>query len=66
MPDNYTKPGADYGFYLDQTLCTGCKACQIACVDKHDLPLGVCGGSAHRGILTGSASRPVVVLRHQI
>ncbi len=41
MPDNYTKPGADYGFYLDQTLCTGCKACQIACVDKHDLPLGV-------------------------
>lgn len=40
MPDN-TKPGADYGFYLDQTLCTGCKACQIACVDKHDLPLGV-------------------------
>ncbi len=29
------------GFYFDQTLCTGCKACQIACKDKHDLPLGV-------------------------
>lgn len=29
------------GFYLDQTLCTGCKACQIACKDKHDLPVGV-------------------------
>lgn len=29
------------GFYLDQTVCTGCKACQIACKDKHDLPVGV-------------------------
>ena len=30
-----------YGFYFDQAACTGCKACQIACKDKHDLPLGV-------------------------
>lgn len=29
------------GFYFDQTLCTGCKACQIACKDKHDTPIGV-------------------------
>jgi anaerobic dimethyl sulfoxide reductase subunit B len=29
------------GFYLDQTKCTGCKACQTACKDKHDLPVGV-------------------------
>lgn len=29
------------GFYFDQSLCTGCKACQIACKDKHDTPLGV-------------------------
>lgn len=29
------------GFYFDQTLCTGCKACAIACKDKHDLPVGV-------------------------
>lgn len=28
------------GFYFDQTLCNGCKACQIACKDKHDTPLG--------------------------
>lgn len=29
------------GFYFDQRRCTGCKACQIACKDKHDLPVGV-------------------------
>lgn len=29
------------GFYFDQTMCTGCKACQIACKDKNDLPVGV-------------------------
>ncbi len=29
------------GFYVDQARCTGCKACQIACKDKHDLPVGV-------------------------
>lgn len=29
------------GFYFDQTKCTGCKACQIACKDKHDLPVGI-------------------------
>ncbi|NCD18729.1 MAG: dimethylsulfoxide reductase subunit B [Actinobacteria bacterium] len=33
--------GADYGFYFNQSVCTGCKACQIACKDKHDLPVGV-------------------------
>lgn len=33
--------GKQLGFYFDQTLCTGCKACQIACKDKNDLPVGV-------------------------
>lgn len=41
MSGEMTAAGAAYGFYFDQTLCTGCKACQIACIDKHDLPLGV-------------------------
>ncbi|MFZ2261387.1 anaerobic dimethyl sulfoxide reductase subunit B (iron-sulfur subunit) [Luteococcus japonicus] len=29
------------GFYFDQSACNGCKACAIACKDKHDLPIGV-------------------------
>jgi len=28
------------GFYFDQTRCTGCAACQVACKDWHDLPAG--------------------------
>lgn len=41
MAKNLTEAGADYGFFFDQTLCNGCKACQIACKDKHDLPVGI-------------------------
>ena len=41
MTDALTEAGADYGFYFDQSACTGCKACQVACTDKHDLPVGV-------------------------
>ncbi len=28
-------------FHFDASACNGCKACQIACKDKNDLPLGV-------------------------
>jgi anaerobic dimethyl sulfoxide reductase subunit B (iron-sulfur subunit) len=28
-------------FYIDATACTGCKTCMVACIDGHDLPLGV-------------------------
>lgn len=28
-------------FHLDGSLCTGCKTCMVACMDKHDLPMGV-------------------------
>jgi anaerobic dimethyl sulfoxide reductase subunit B (iron-sulfur subunit) len=28
-------------FYMNIALCTGCKACQVACKDKSNLPLGI-------------------------
>lgn len=28
------------GFYFDQTRCTGCAACRVACKDWYDLPAG--------------------------
>ncbi len=28
------------GFLLDTAACSGCKACQVACKDKHDLEVG--------------------------
>jgi anaerobic dimethyl sulfoxide reductase subunit B (iron-sulfur subunit) len=30
-----------YAFLLDASACSGCKACQAACKDKNQLPLGV-------------------------
>ena len=30
-----------YAFYFDSSACSGCKACQVACKDKNNLPLGV-------------------------
>lgn len=32
---------AQYGFYFDATRCTGCKTCEAACRDYHDLPLAL-------------------------
>lgn len=29
------------GFFVDSASCSGCKACQAACQDKHDLPAGM-------------------------
>ncbi len=29
------------GFYFDQTRCTGCHTCSIACKDWNDIPVGV-------------------------
>ncbi len=28
------------GFYFDQTRCTGCQACVVACKDWYDIPVG--------------------------
>jgi len=30
-----------YAFYFDSSCCSGCKACQVACKDKHGLPVGL-------------------------
>jgi anaerobic dimethyl sulfoxide reductase subunit B (iron-sulfur subunit) len=30
-----------YAFYFDSSACSGCKACQMACKDKHGLRVGL-------------------------
>lgn len=35
------------GFYFDQTRCTGCRACQVACKDKNRNEVGVIFRNAH-------------------
>lgn len=35
-----TAAGVRYGFRFDASACAGCKACQIACKDKHGLEVG--------------------------
>lgn len=32
--------GQQLAFYFEQKHCVGCDTCQIACKDKHDLPVG--------------------------
>jgi anaerobic dimethyl sulfoxide reductase subunit B (iron-sulfur subunit) len=30
-----------YAFYFDSSACSGCKACQVACKDRHSLRVGL-------------------------
>lgn len=30
-----------YAFYIDTSRCSGCKACQAACNDKHNIGIGI-------------------------
>ena len=32
---------AEYAFYFDASRCTGCKTCELACKDYHDLSADV-------------------------
>jgi anaerobic dimethyl sulfoxide reductase subunit B (iron-sulfur subunit) len=32
---------AQLGFYINQSLCTGCKACSVSCKDKNNLDIGI-------------------------
>ena len=48
---------AQRGFYYDMTACIACKACQVACKDKNNLPLGVVYRKVHT-FEGGSYPRP--------
>ena len=57
------------GFYFDASVCTACKACQIACQDKNNLPMAMrwrrvflYGG----GSWTRDASDPSITLPNNI
>lgn len=32
--------GEQLGFFIDSSMCSGCKACQVACKDKNNLEVG--------------------------
>lgn len=32
---------ANLGFYFNENACSGCRACQMACKDRNDLPVGI-------------------------
>lgn len=32
---------SQYAFVVNSDACSGCKTCQVACKDKHDIPVGV-------------------------
>ncbi len=50
------------GFYFDQTRCTGCHTCVVACKDWHDLPAR---GSNWRRVTTHEAGKfPNVDVSH--
>lgn len=62
---------ARVAFYFDASACTGCKACQVACQDKNDLPPEILwrrvfqygGGS---WISEGDALRPSNVFAYSV
>ena len=45
-----------YAFVFDAAACTGCKACQLACKDKNNLPSGVLWRRVYE--VTGGAWQP--------
>ncbi|WP_298444115.1 DMSO/selenate family reductase complex B subunit [uncultured Ferrimonas sp.] len=30
-----------YGFFVDTSICSGCKTCQVSCKDRSELPVGI-------------------------
>ncbi|MCX5998047.1 MAG: 4Fe-4S dicluster domain-containing protein, partial [Chloroflexi bacterium] len=40
FPQEWSVNMAQMAFYVDQTRCTGCYTCVVACKDWHDIPAG--------------------------
>ena len=36
----YVRDNVEVGFFTDPTVCIGCKACEVACMEWNDLPFG--------------------------
>ena len=46
------------GFYFDQTRCTGCYTCAVACKDWHDVPAGPVSWMRVQAIENGKFPKP--------
>lgn len=44
---------AHYGLLIQQDWCTGCHACEVACKQEHDYPVGLCGITVKEIIMRG-------------
>ncbi len=38
LPELDIRPGTAYGFFVDTSVCIGCKACEVACKEWNQLP----------------------------
>jgi Fe-S-cluster-containing dehydrogenase component len=41
------------GLLIQQEWCTGCHACEVACKQEHNFPVGVCGIRVDEVIMNG-------------
>ncbi|MBA7674662.1 Anaerobic dimethyl sulfoxide reductase chain B [subsurface metagenome] len=51
------------GFFFDQTRCTGCYACVVACKDWHDVPPGPASWLRVSTIIRGKYPNPFLAFR---
>jgi Fe-S-cluster-containing dehydrogenase component len=41
------------GLLIQQEWCTGCHACEVACKQEHNFPVGICGIRVDEVIMNG-------------